>query len=222
MSFRTYFSMATGLSEPIIVKPGTLDDIKKQVQETESVLGLIVEQYKNNPKHWENDTPTKEISDKVYCEIAEKHNHFIHWLYNHFAQCSETPFPNGETITPEQIAPYFYGLEQEIKVPISRWTRDYYVYLMEEMYEALRGRGEAYTLDSKSLTERQAADVITLFGQWLDIHDCRPDVPKGHDRIACSDDGGYIWCEKCGAVTEEDASNCTKRKCPVKKEWGEE
>ena len=221
MSFRVYFSMSTGLSKPVTVQKGTLAKIVERVHETEETLGLKTVRYKGNPKYWDGTKPTKDIDDKVYCNVAESHNCFIRWLYCHFEEHSDNPFPEGETITPEQLSEYWHGL-REIDVPVDRWSRDYYVARMEEMYEALRGRGEGFMLNSKPLTERQAADVICLFGQWLDAHDCRPDVPKGHDRLACSDDGGYLWCEKCGAVTEEDAVTCSKRKCPIKAEWGEE
>jgi len=221
MSFRVFFSMSTGLSKPIMVQKGTLAEIEKRIHETEDVLGLKAVQYRDNPKYWEGTEPTKDIDDEVYCKLAEEHNGFVRWLYGHFERCSETPATDGEVITSEQLSEYWHGL-QEIDVPVERWSRDYYVALMEEMYEALRGRGETFSLDTKPLTERQAADVIVLFAQWLDTYDCRPDVPKGHDRIECLDDGGYYWCEKCGAVTEEDAAACSKRKCPIKAEWGEE
>ena len=222
MSFRVYFSMSTGLSKPITVQQGTLAKIEARVHLTEEGLGLEVVQYKDNPKYWKSTKKPKDgISDEVYCQIAESHNRFIRWLYHHFEQHKEKPFPEGETITPEQSSEFWHGL-QEIDVPVERWSRDYYVARMEEMYESLRGRGEGFTLNSKPLTERQTADVICLFGQWLDTHDCRPDVPKGHDYLSTSDDGGYYWCEKCGAVTEQDAANCTKRKCPIKEEWGED
>lgn len=213
MSFRVYFSMSTGLSKPITVQKGTLDRIGKDIHETEEALGIDLKEYRSKPKDG--------VSDERYCQVAEDHNIFVRWLYKHFESHSETPFPDGEVITPEQSTAFWCGL-REIDVPLERWSRDYYVARMEEMYESLRGRGEGYFLNSKPLTERQAADVICLFGQWLDTHDCRPDVPKGYDHLACSDDGGYYWCEKCGAVIEGDAANCRKRKCPIKEEWGED
>jgi len=72
------------------------------------------------------------------------------------------------------------------------------------------------TFDEKPLTERQAAQVINLFSVFLDAHDCRLDVPKGYDYLASSYNGGYIWCEKCGAVTGDHMANCRKRGCPKK------
>lgn len=221
MSFRVYFDMSTELSKPITVQKGTLAKIEEDIHRTEEGLGLEIGQYKDNPPHWKSTEPKEGVSDETYCQIVESHNRFISWLYKHLEACSEKPFFDGEVITPKQSSKFWHGL-QTIKVPVKRWSRDYYVARMEEMYEALRGRGEDYSLNSKALTERQAADVICLFGQWLDTHDCRPDVPKGHDYLATSDDGGYYWCEKCGAVTEQDAENCTKRKCPIKEEWGED
>ena len=221
MSFRVYFNMSTGVSKPITVQKGTLTKIKECIKETEEGLGLEIEQYKDNPPHWGSTKPKEGVSDETYCQIVEAHNRFVYWLYKHIEACSEKPFYDGEVITPEQSAKLWYGLVT-INIPVERWSRDYYVARMEEMYEALRGRGEGYFLNSKPLTERQAADVICLFGQWLDVHDCRPDVPKGHDHLAAMDDGGYVWCEKCGAVTEQDAANCTKRKCPIKEERGED
>ena len=215
MNFKVYFSMSTGLSESITVEKGTLARIRGRVSETEEILGLAVQQYKDNPPHWEGTQPRNEVSDEVYCQVAEAHNGFMRWLHCHLEKHADSPFPGGEVITPEQLARYWHGL-REIDVPVQRWSRDYYVCRMEEAYESLRGRGEAFTADSDPLTERQAADVICLFSQWLDAHDCRPDVPVGCDHLACSDDGGYCWCERCGPVTEMHVSICTETECPAR------
>ncbi len=221
MSHRVLFSFSTGISKPIVVQKGTLENIKERVHLTEEALGLEVEQYRDNPKYWKSTEPEDGVSDKLCCQVAEEHNNFIRWLYHHFTDHAEVPFPgDSETITPEQIAPFWHGLV-EIDVPVERWTRDYYVARMEELYESMRGRGEVIIFDSKPLTERQAADVINIFAGYLDKHDVRLDSP-GTDSLAGEDDGGYYWCEKCGAVTEQHAAECKKRKCPIKAEWGEE
>lgn len=37
-----------------------------------------------------------------------------------------------------------------------------------------------------------------------------------------SDNGGYEWCEKCGAITYDDSMNCNKKKCPIQELYKEE
>jgi len=72
--------------------------------------------------------------------------------------------------------------------------------------------------DAKALTPKQAAMVIRIFEQWLDPADLRLDVPKGYDHLESSYDGGYVWCEKCGAVSPDEAYSCKKRGCPIRDE----
>jgi len=221
MSYKVYFDMSTGLSKPVTVPKGTLAKILERVHFTENELGYEIEESPNGHRYWRDKKPKDGISDEVFCQVASKHNSFVIALYEELERYSEMPAVDGETLTIEQSEGYWYGLVT-IHVPIEKWTEDYYRERMDELYETMRGRGEAVTFDSKPLTPRQAADVMNIFSQYLDKWDLRLDVPKGHDYLASSNDGGYYWCEKCGAVTEEDAANCTKRKCPIKAEWGEE
>ncbi|HEA67728.1 MAG TPA: hypothetical protein ENI07_13020 [Desulfobacterales bacterium] len=72
------------------------------------------------------------------------------------------------------------------------------------------------------LTPEQAGQVIVLFSEYLDTADIRLEVPRGHNRLASSDDGGYLWCEKCGAVTYEDAEDCDTDGCPLRAEFEED
>ena len=221
MSYRVYFNMSTGLSKPITAPIGTLERILEHIQHTENELGYEIDETSKGRKYWVDRKPKEGVSDAVFCRVASKHNSFVTGLYKEFERYSETPVVDGETLTVGQSQRYWYGLVT-IDVPTERWTEDYYRDRMAELYETMRGRGWAVTFDSKPLTTRQAADVMNIFSQYLDKWDLRLDVPKGHDYLASSSDGGYCWCEKCGAVIEEDAANCRKRNCPVKAEWGEE
>lgn len=220
MSYRVYFDLSTGLSKEVTVPKGTLTKILDRIRYTEETLGFQVEESSGGHKYWRDKKPKEGISDETFCQVVSKHNSFVIALYEELEKYFETPSPDGEVITLEESQKFWYGLVR-IDVPAERWTKEYYREQMDELYETMRGRGEAVTFDSKPLTERQAADVINIFGSCLDKWDLRLDVPKGHDYLASSSDGGYYWCEKCGAVTEEDASACTKRKCPIKEEWGE-
>lgn len=231
MSYRVYFEMSTGLSKPVTVPKGTLQKILERIQFTEESLGLVIEENPesaNGKKYYKRsrqDLTLPELGpgilDETLCSVAEKHNSFVTALYEELEKYSGSPATDGEIITPEQSAEFWYGLAR-IDVPHARWTEDYYRARMDEIFESLRGRGDVIIFDSRALTPGQAADVINIFGNFLDRWDMRLDVPKGHDYLASSNDGGYYWCEKCGAVTEEDAANCRKRKCPVLAEWGEE
>jgi len=219
MSYRVYFNLSAGLKEPITVPKGTLKDIYEHIKDAETQLGFETEQYRDNPKHWKSTQPKEGVSDDVYCQVAEEHNRFVRWLYELFGRCSETPSKDGEVITPEESARFWHGLA-DIVVPHSRWTRDYFVNRMNAFYEVMRGREEeGIIFEAPKLTEKQASAVINIFSSILDTHDVRLDVPKGHDYIAAMDDGGYAWCEKCGAVTWDDAMNCAKKNCPMREEF---
>jgi hypothetical protein len=219
MSFHVFFDMSTGLSKDIKVPKGTIRSILDRIESTQRELGYEFVQYKDNPKYW-NKKVKDGVSDKVLCNIAEQHNTFVRILHHDLEEWSENP-PNGEieTITPEESAKFWYGLTI-IEVPAARWTGDYYTARMQAVYAAMRGiESEGMVYDSKPLTTKQAADVINLFAPYLDLEDRRLEVPKGRDYLASSYDGGYTWCEKCGAITEEDAEQCKKRKCPIQAEW---
>lgn len=227
MSYQLYFALSLSLSKPITVPKGTLKEIMERIQLTEKELGYETEQVgTSNSKHWKRaDVSTHPVfigvvaglTNEKFCEVAEGHNQFVRELYEDFARYSETPAIDGETITPEQSQEFWHGL-QIIEVPASRWTGDYYRARMDALYEAMRGRdGEGMVFEARPLTPRQAADVINFLSSYLgDPDDLRLDVPRGCDYLASSADGGYEWCERCGAVTSEYAANCKRRKCPVK------
>lgn len=221
MSYHVFFSLSEGLSKPIRVEKGWLQRIKDRVAVTENVLEIEREQYLNNPVRWKH-TAYEGIEDKILCETAENHNHFVRTVYGMFQRCSENPPEKDyEEITPQQAQEFWPGL-QFITVPPERWTGDYYTARMETLYEVMRGRPtDGITFGARKLTEKQAAQVIILFSEFLDHHDRRLEVPKGHDCLASSYDGCYEWCEQCGAITYEDSLQCSRKKCPLLKEYRE-
>lgn len=185
------------------------------------------------------------VSNKTLCEVAASHNSWVRWLYKKLGEWSEskrqnkTPegvwekqqygdgrwhlvtlrresLPPPETLSPEQAQTFWRALHQ-ISVPPSRWTGEFYVDRMQHLYEVMRGReNEGVTFDaSKHLSPKQAAAVVILFGEYLDDHDMRLDVPNGYDYLASSCDGGYDWCEKCGPVHPDDGPQCRKKACPL-------
>lgn len=224
MSYHVFFAFSSGLRKPLKAPKGTHAAILKHVQEVEATLNLKTTQYKDNPKHWDSvKLAWQDIDDDVLCKTVESHNDFVRRLYHDMAKWSESPVNGGEKITPAMAAEWWHGLEI-LSVPTSRWTRDYYRARMECLYEVMRGREtDGITWDSKvPLSPDQAANVIGLFAEFLDDHDLRLDVPRGHDYLASSYDGGYEWCEKCGAVCYDDAIDCKRRGCPLRKELRDE
>lgn len=221
MSYETFFDFASGLSESIKVPKGTMKSILEHVDYVESNLNIQREKFEDNPEHWAwNDY--KDIDNKLLCKVAEKHNNWVIRMYRDIEKWQKTPPLEFDVITPEEAQSFFPALER-ITVKPSRWTGDYYTAIMETLYEVMRGRDcDGISFDQKALTEKQAAQVINLFSEFLDTDDRRLDVPKGQDYLASSYDGGYEWCEKCGAITLEDAMRCNKRKCPVQKEYENE
>ena len=231
MSYHVFFGFSSGLAEPIRVPVGTKKSIIEHVEEVESVLGLKRTKYEDNPVHWDHWDPEyrngfPSVEDKTLCETVQYHNGWVRSLYRDFAEWSEKPFKSskghrGEWITPKDAQKFWHGLV-ELRVSTDRWTADYYIARMEHLYEVMRGReSEGVTFGTKALTTKQAAAVINIFSPYLDHDDRRLDVPNGYDYLASSYDGGYDWCEKCGAMRPEDADACRKRKCPIRAERGE-
>jgi len=222
MSYHTFFAFVAGLKDPMQAPPGTLQKIRDHVAHVEETLGYQTEQYLDNPKQWRTTNPAAGVTDEVFCEVADDHNRFVRWFYNRLSEWHFNPPADGDTITPEDAATFWHGL-QLIDVPAERWTKEYYRARMETLYEVMRGREcDGITFDTKALTPRQAAGVIILFSEFLDHDDIRLDVPVDCDSLASSYDGEYSWCEKCGAVTYEHAAVCRKRKCPLRDEFGRE
>ena len=231
MSYHVFFGFSSGLAKPIRVPAGTKKEIIEHVEEVESVLGLKRTQYEDNPIHWDHWDPEyrngfPSVDNKTLCKTVQHHNSWVRSLYRDFAEYSEKPFKSskgkrGEWITPKDAQKFWHGLV-ELHVEVSRWTPDYYIDRMEHLYEVMRGReSEGVTFGAKTLTEKQAAAVINIFSPFLDHDDRRLDVPNGYDYLASSYDGGYTWCEKCGAVAEGNEGRCRKRKCPLREEFGE-
>lgn len=217
-AIKSYWFFAQGLSKSIYAPIGTMAAIREHVEWVEETLDIEREICIDKVVRWKWNR-YEGIDDEVFCEVASEHNRWQKTLYENFAKWSENEPGEGlEEITPE-TAEWFFVALNEITVPVNRWSRDYYKERMEVFYEAMRGReAEGITLGCRPLNVKQANAVIWLFSHILDEHDIRLEVPKGCDSLYSSDDGGYEWCEKCGAVLWEDAQYCRKRKCPLKEE----
>lgn len=226
MSFHLFFLFTQGLSRPMQVPVGTLERILERIEDTETCLGITRSTYKDNPPHWQIPGDFGGATDEEICETAEAHNEFVRDLYRDFSAWSENPPSPSEMITPEQAREFWCGLRL-ITVEPERWTEEYYRSRMESIYETMR-RGESdegQVFDADPLTAKQANAVIALFSEHLDTHDIRLLVPKGHDHLASSHDGGYHWCEKCGeGITEDDAYECAGncKDCPLREIFHED
>jgi len=219
MSYKSYWFFTAGINKTLIVKKGTKQWIEYNIQETEETLNIEREKYMDNPVRWKW-SDYKDIKNEILCEVAERHNNFTKRLYDRINECQKNIPTEFEEITPSDFAEYLPALST-ITVPPERWTGDYYTEQMNVMYRVMRGQGEddGIYLDAPKLSIKQAAGVIRLFSEYLDKDDRRLDVPKGHDYLASSYDGGYEWCEKCGAITYDDSLSCRTRKCPLIKEY---
>lgn len=216
--YQTFFSLSRGIEKPLRVPRGTAERCRAHVASVEKTLGYVPERYRDNPAHW-NKRQALEVTDAVLCDVASRHNRWVRGFYEDLARWSaESCEEPAEFLTNENIQTFWQGLEC-IEVPPERWTRDYYVDRMEHLYKVMRGNGsEGVSLGTKALTPKQAAAVVDLFAVFLDRWDCRLDAPKGYDGLKASDDGGYVWCEKCGPRVYEDAQHCRRRECPVRAE----
>ena len=225
MSYHVFFSFSTGIVKPLSVPKGTLASIIEHVAAVEGTLGIKRRRYNDNPEHWDRYDPAfragfPEVDDKLLCETAREHNEWVRRLYERVADWAENPVDDGETITPEDAAGFWPGL-QLLEVVPARWTEEYYRNRMEHFYEVMRGRpDEGVTWPAGvELTPEQAGAVVWLFG-FLDPGDARLEVAKGHDHLSDGDE--YDWCERCGAMPQDETPNCRQRGCPVQAGWCEE
>lgn len=201
------------------VPKGTLAAIRAHVAKVEQTLGFEPTQYRDNPRYWKTTTPKEGVTDEVLCRVAGEHNAWVRQLYADFVTWQQQPpKPPTELLRVKAARDFWHALRM-IDVPPGRWTSDYYRGRMEHLYEVMRGReNEGFRLDARALTPLQAGAVVRLLEGVLDVGDLRLEVPNGHDELRSSVDGGYVWCEKCGAVAEEDELLCRKRKCPLRAE----
>jgi hypothetical protein len=214
VSFHTYFALSSGLLKPVRAPKGKLSEIMAHVHEVTEELG-----WPEDWDHWKRDNALAGLSDEKLCEIVERHNGWVRWLYWALGEWTAKPVRGGERITPKQAQQFWHALEL-LEVPVPRWTKDYFVARMEAIYAAMRGKDKVFckgmTFDEKLLTPKQANAVMSLFDQYLDRWQCDLAVPVGEDSLYTHDD--YLWCERCGAVTPEHAEDCRKRGCPVRAE----
>lgn len=242
MSYHVFFAFSQGLAKTLHVPAGTKASILAHVEEVEQTLGLKRSKYLDNPVHWDHfDKDYRagfpNVDDEILCQTVERHNAWVREYYDLFAHWSKHPFRKGrghqakytedrgwpvghlsEKITPKDAQEFWHGFEM-LEVNPDRWTREYCRNRMEHLYDVMRGRdSEGVSFDQNPLTPKQAGAVIRLFETYLDNHDLRLEVPNDRDFLASSYDGGYSWCEKCGAVAEGDEGICRKRKCPLREE----
>jgi hypothetical protein len=225
MSFDVFFSFSAGLSQPLFAPKGTLHSIMEYVAHIESTLKLTSEKYGDNPAHWTRQSKRFDgIDDKTLCREVSAHNAWVRTLYRQFSDWSKNPVRGGEKITPQAAQKFWHALER-LDVPVSRWTDDYFRERMESIYEAMRGReSDGATFDAKPLSPEQANAVLNLFS-FLDVGDIRLEVPVGCDYLASSAEGEYSWCEKCGAIAEDEVAHRSRfcRKpggCPIREQCG--
>lgn len=89
MSYRVFFSFSVGLKGPMLVPAGTLAALQEHVAYVEQVLGFKTEKYRDNPKHWRNTKPKKDVTDEVFNKVADSHNGWVRWLYHAFGKWQE-------------------------------------------------------------------------------------------------------------------------------------
>lgn len=218
MSFMVYFDFSTGFERIMFFRKGTYERILFAINKTERRLGIRREYYEGACRWNRWPLVAKTVSDKDYCDAVEQHNSMVRWF---FEECLEAGYEateqRPEGISPDMATNLFIGLQQ-LTVPTENWTHEYYQARMEAIYSTLRGRSEeGMTFDSEPLSINQARDVIVLFAQYLDLHDIRLEVCKGHDRLTNSYSEGYFWCSKCGAVDYNDLPddfNTDESVCP--------
>jgi len=212
MKFHTYFAFTNGLTESVHVPKGTLQELSNNFKALENALGCTIPE-----STWEKNV-NPPVFVEMLCSFVDRHNKAVIRFYGLLEAKLEQSF-GTEVITPE-IAATFWKQLKIIELSPKFWSGDYYRDRMEHLYDVLRGRESEGVTWSKGakLTPTQAANVINLIASYLEPNhsDLRLDVPKGHDYLASSYDGGYEWCDRCNAaIADSDIGDCKKRRCPL-------
>lgn len=225
--------------EQMVVPKGTLAEARRVVGRTLTALGLETEVYlgarrlcrraKGDGTFYHSDEPGPSVTDEVFCDTVAEHMRWYHSFYQLMAKLHKEPLTEGEVMTEADASDFWHGLHA-IRVPVERWTTEYFKNRMTEMYEIMRGRStEGYHV--KAFTPQQASTVIWLVTEFLGIHkdDVDPEVPfeigqRGRltqlDELVFRDD--YEYCDSgngfkgCGPITNPRA--CRKKKCPLRHE----
>lgn len=244
------FIFSVSLKDQMMVKKGFLESAKTHLDYVAVKLGFVVERqepsaaYPNGVAHWRipHDLE-KKIDGALYCRVAMEHAEWLEDTKENLRKWSKEP-PTGETewLRPEDCIEFWYGLSP-IEVPFEKWSREYFIWRMETVYQFLR-TGEAEGCNSngvKPLSVEQADLVIWMISELLhlDRHDVRMSVPKkwrwirrpgSRGRMVLKqtdviqpdglyDGNGYLFCEQCGPILDGyEGTGCPRRKCPVRTE----
>jgi hypothetical protein len=212
MSYTFGLNLAQGIIKDITVPKGTKESIWKHIETMEKDIPHLIKVENENYIRWETHNIFKDIktwdkeNDRL-CSVILDHNNFCWKIHNLLGKCSETTIDgDNEILTNDEFVKFIYGL-QTINVEPERWSREYFLAEMNDIYEVLRGRDcKGRFLDCEPLSIKQCSQVFTLFSEYLDNDDMRLNIPKGYDELMESDsyDGnGYFWCEMEGAVIRD-------------------
>lgn len=200
--YRIFFNFSIGLKKTIKVPIGTYEVLRNHVDEVTDMLGLKVEQYKENHPCWNRHSPPEGIDNGIACEVVADHNRFVRKFYRDLQKWSSNPPKDYEELTPELAKTIWYGL-MTLSLTHDRWTRDAYIVEMEKLFDVMCGEEtDGIEFDEEALTPKQAAAVIALFAPYLDRDDVRLELPNNHDYLVTSDE--YYWCPVHGAWHEND------------------
>lgn len=224
MSYQVLFALSSGLMKPLHVTNGKLERIFKHQDWIEGELEVELDEWKGETR-WARSPAGDHLDDETFCTIASGHNRWVLKLYNDMVVWSEHPVEGGDVITLED-AKRFWRCLRRIDIPMARWTEDHYRREMKVMYEVLRGRPtDGIIPGGTPLTIEQATNVIILFS-FIDPGDQRLDVCEGHDELSHTDE--YCWCEKCGAIHEDEVEHRMKTckhegdECPLRRDYAEQ
>lgn len=213
MSYQTFFNFSDSLLQDLVVPTGTVKRVRDHICKTAEALQI--KPFDEQAWVWDNNTA---VNDEVLCAAVEEHNRFVMHFHDQLSAWAEKPMSEGETFTVSESKRLFKFLNT-MRVPLERWSEEYFIEQMRVIYEVMRGRSEnGITFDAKPLSPEQCDAVLTLFSEFMDKHDVRVAVLKGKDMIGSRYYGEWDWCEKCAASIAVEDRGCAKRGCPVRKE----
>ena len=226
MSYKVYFMFSESLKSTIRIEVGTKDKLWKHFGTVEDFLNENCDSRdKQSLSKWLESGDYETVKKDVLCKNSLHHNFIVRNFYDDLKDWAEKDRSDKRLEVFEEFSNDDFQLMlpnlKLMNIPVELWNSEYYRDMMETFYEVMRGREcKGISFDTKKLTEKQASNVIRLFAEFLDGDSLNLDVPKGHDYLASSYDGGYEWCEKCGAITYDDSVDCSRKKCPLIAEWG--
>lgn len=202
------FMFAYGLKEPLRVPRNDFERIEREIESIRDALDIEVSlpEGKYMGSYVLEHFPDDDEGNEDLCDFVNDLGSFTEWMDDLLAAAFKNPCTVDCVTISTEYSKVIFPFLRTIRIPMERWTKEYHIKMMREVYGTLRGRGglDGVTMDCTPLDEKQAAYVVWLMDEVFGFDRWQNDLslPKDGDELLQNNE--YHWCENCGAVAWED------------------